>query len=298
MRIYNASIIILIFILSIVISLTSCQKSEKNDDCNGDCPLELWIIDFEPAWSPDGKTIAYAHNDTLSDSTGIYLVDTSGSNKRILFAGNSPTWSPDNKWIAFSYNAQIYKIRITGDSLTQLTTEGRNFFPSWSPDGQWIVYDRSDQPKGYGVWIMKNDSSENHSIGGGALPAWHPDGKIVIASVGISSISIETKFVLLYPFEAKTADTMSVVKGNENYYPQFSPDGTKIIFQSQPDGGEINVWIMNADGSNKNQLTNSGGYSPAWSTDGKRSIYTNSAKNNGRLWIMNADGSNKKQFTF
>ncbi|OQY27350.1 MAG: hypothetical protein B6244_10840 [Candidatus Cloacimonetes bacterium 4572_55] len=57
---------------------------------------------------------------------------------------NRPDWSPDGQWLAFMMNAQIYKVKADGDSLTQLTHEGRNFFPDWGPDGQWIAYDNTD----------------------------------------------------------------------------------------------------------------------------------------------------------
>lgn len=96
------------------------------------CPFDFRLTDFEPAWSPDGRTIAYVHADTTPGMAGIWLIDTNGTNNRIVVrsaGADSPCWSPDGRWIAFSYRAQIYKIVVYGDSSVQLTTEGRNFFP-------------------------------------------------------------------------------------------------------------------------------------------------------------------------
>lgn len=121
-----------------LLCLSTLNLTCKSDPISPQPPCIICLpgfraTDFQPAWSPDGKTIAYIHGDTTFESTGIYLIDTNGTNKRILFSSPSaysPTWSPDGEWIAFSDNAQIYKIKVNGDSLTQLTKFGNNFFPS------------------------------------------------------------------------------------------------------------------------------------------------------------------------
>lgn len=63
-------------------------------------------------------------------------------------------------------------------TLSQLTTEGRNFFPVWSPNGEWIAYDRSlpDTNSPAGIWVMKSDGMMKRALFGGAFPAWHPNG--------------------------------------------------------------------------------------------------------------------------
>lgn len=134
-----------------------------------DCPFDFRLTDFEPAWSPDGSTIAYVHGDTVSSLTGIWLTDTSGTNKQIIYASAraySPSWSPDGQWIAFSDGGDIYKIKLNGDSLTQLTDNGSNFFPAWSPDGQWIAYDSNNESNNgmNSIWIMNTNGAQNRRI--------------------------------------------------------------------------------------------------------------------------------------
>jgi Tol biopolymer transport system component len=99
-------------------------------------------IDREPAWSPDGETIAFVRGSTDPGVHGIYFINPDGENLRQIYTGNAgaPSWSPDGKWLAFHQGAQIYKMHVEKDSLVQLTFEGRNFNPSWGHDENWIVY--------------------------------------------------------------------------------------------------------------------------------------------------------------
>jgi len=238
---------------------------------------------------------------------GLWLINADGSSPRPLLKGNyfnSPTWSPDGQWLAFSVDAQIWKVKRNGDSLTQLTRAGRNFFPSWSPDGNSIAFDNTNcgsaleppPPNACGLLTMKNNGNEARLlVQYGRMPTWSPDGNH-IAFIGLRS-SV---------FRVKTSDSLQLNQLTflnpdewDNSYPKYSPDGTKILFTSQrSDDGRPQIWVMNADGTNRRQLTTTQGYTACWSPDGTRICYCDSRRANGRLWIMNSDGSNKRQLTF
>ncbi len=87
---------------------------------------------------------------------------------------------------------------------------------------------------------------------------------------------------------------------NKNTYsPAWSPDGSKIAYQTYADGNS-EVYVMNADGTGKTRLTYTpGGYSgePNWSPDGKQIVYTAYVNGGWRIWVMNADGSNPVQIS-
>ncbi len=96
------------FLFAIILAFGSCRD---NPVANKD--LDFRLTDFEPSWSPDGRTIAYVHGDTVNGKTGIYLINVDGTDNRIIYSSASaysPDWSPDGKWIAFSDNAQIFKV--------------------------------------------------------------------------------------------------------------------------------------------------------------------------------------------
>lgn len=84
--------------------------------------------------------------------------------------------------------------------------------------------------------------------------------------------------------------------------PAYSPDGTKILFESDRSGEYtedpnwpepiFDVWVVNADGSGEpRRLTTAEGQSPAWSPDGQQIAYSSSRDGNYEIWVENVDGT-------
>jgi dipeptidyl aminopeptidase/acylaminoacyl peptidase len=117
------------------------------------------IIDFEPAVSPDGSTIAFESVDRGGLIRAIYLMDRDGLNIRRLtppeLTAVNPQWSPDGKEVIFRthccnpQNNDLWVIRRDGSGLTRLTGNTQteyelwsyiNAAPSFSPDGRAVVF--------------------------------------------------------------------------------------------------------------------------------------------------------------
>ena len=123
--------------------------------------------DYEPAWSPDGKTSAF-----VSDRDGtpyIYLMDADGNNQQRLSKGDKgewePAWSPDGQKIAFVLSesttlTNIYIVNADGTHLHSLTNEtaGYNENPVWSPDGMMLAF-WSDRTGNHEIFIIKSDGT-------------------------------------------------------------------------------------------------------------------------------------------
>ena len=223
--------------------------------------------DLSPAWSPDGRWIAFE-----SDRDGdpeIYVMNADGSDIVQLTNNNKwnqgPAWSPDGRRIAFSSYGSIYVMNADGSDVVQLTSyRGIDVDPAWSPDGRRIAF-TSDRDGDYGIYVMNADGSgvirfTNNYFDG--HPAWSPDGR---------PIAFESNRDGDWEIYVMNADGSNVVQitNNGGGHPAWSPDGRRIAFHSNRDG-VTHIYVMNADGSNVVQLTNKGGRFPAWSPDGRR----------------------------
>jgi TolB protein len=262
-------------------------------------------IDYIPAWSPDGHTIAYCHYDSISSNSGIYLIDTNGTKKRKLTGEYTgcPDFSPDGNWITFC-SENIFKVKINGDSLMQLSNSRFAVGPSWSPNGDWIVYagNINDTSNYSGIWKVKPDTTERRLVGWDysadwSMPNWSNDGKIIV-------------FLKYFPGSGWEKEIVTMDSSGNNFfrityntftelYPRYSPDGGKIIFTMTLEPTvNTHVCTINTDGSGFTVLTDTCGFSADYSPDGESIVYSNYKNGSRSLWIMNKDGTNKRQLTF
>jgi RTX calcium-binding nonapeptide repeat (4 copies)/WD40-like Beta Propeller Repeat len=127
-----------------------------------------------PAWSPDGRSIAYA-----DPRDGIHVVAPDGTNDRRIAAGDRPAWSHDSSRLAYDRQGSIFVASADGSGERRLTAGER---ASWSPDGAWVGVLREGS-----AYLVRPDGSEERRIGPGEPIQWSPSGNDValLDSVGV-----------------------------------------------------------------------------------------------------------------
>jgi dipeptidyl aminopeptidase/acylaminoacyl peptidase len=236
--------------------------------------------DEDPAWSPDGKQIAFVSGRSGSllnpEALNIYVRDANGSNV-VRLTGQSknspldpitsyahPAWSPDGKKIAFGHGNAIYMMNADGTSLAKITDAyqpyANEISPSWSPDGTYITFaDDRDNNSSSDIYIIRTDGSGRKQLVRNfvieANPAWSPDGKKIIFA-GRAYLCTDCNLYIYvtylagaYPVKlAEYPSEIFLYKDMGNF--TWSPNGDRFALS---DTGAI--YIMNTDGSNLKYLT-------------------------------------------
>ena len=142
--------------------------------------------DTDPAWSPDGKRIAFTS--TRASLRQVYVMNDDGSGVTRLTTpvanAYRPAWSPDGSRIAFvsdrDGNTELYVIDANGTNERRLTKhQAADTDPAWSPDGAQIAFS-STRDGNFEIYVMNADGSGITRLtthpDPDAQPAWSPDG--------------------------------------------------------------------------------------------------------------------------
>ena len=205
-----------------------------------------------------------------------------------------------------SGNSDIYLIRTDGSERTQLTTApGNDFTPAWSPDGRQLVF-RTTRDSNDEIYIMNADGSGQTSLSRSLTteersPEWGPDGqRIALASLQGEILDVFILSVNPTKLNDNQTDWINLT-GNSlggDEYPAWSPDGTKIAFQSYRDGN-WEIYVMNTDGSEQTRLTDNPGEDtlPAWSPDSSGLVFNSATVGYTDIYVINVDGTGLTQLT-
>ena len=132
-----------------------------------------------------------------------------------------------------------------------------------------------------------------------ACPAWSADGKRIAWCHGVQA---QTGNIDVWTMKADGTEKFQVTDlGGRSFFPDFSPDGSKILFNSRPAGAtNFDLFTINPDGTGMVQLTSgpANEVNPAWSPDGAHIVFTSDLTGVGQVYVMDADGSDQVQLTF
>ena len=157
-----------------------------------------------PAWSPDGKRLAFVQGDRRGN-TDIMVLDLATGHVRRLTDGSGintePSWNPDGTQLAFTSDRegspQVYLMQSDGSNLRRLTNEGTyNASPAWSPNGAMIAYVSRFEGR-FDLFIYKLGEGKAYQITNNVntseSPAWSPDERqLVFTSNRFGSMQLFT----------------------------------------------------------------------------------------------------------
>jgi Tol biopolymer transport system component/imidazolonepropionase-like amidohydrolase len=251
-----------------------------------------------PTGSDDGLIAFYSHRD---GNVEIYTMRPDGSDQRRLtfneYDDYSPAWSPDGSRIAFlsdrddpnptrcGHNCfyQIYIINADGSAEHKVVeTEFAVHHPDWHPDGTRLSFDTEFNLQG-DIYVVNADGSGLQLlIEDGFWADWSPDGtQLVFASKRDGNVE-------LYVADADGSSQRRLTQNTRlDFFPAWSPDGRRIAFARLE---RKQIFVMNADGSDEQQLTHLGNAeNPAWSPDGTRIAFQSSSEGNFEIYTIDAE---------
>jgi Tol biopolymer transport system component len=254
-------------------------------------PFETWVPDF----SPDGKRITFCYGNVNGSGnliTEIYVMNVDGTGLAQITNDGLfdcfPRWSPDGRLIVFgrmspiTFQLVVASMRPDGSGKRELTTPYWGIARSgFTPDGERIVWETQQAGFTSVVWSMDWDGSHQKRLTparlkAGEVSAPSSDGKHIVFIDNQNIPPVLPNEIYGMNLDGTGIQRLTKPVGDSHdVLPNYSPDGTKIVFASDrmSSDGSLDLFTMNADGSNMTRIATGitvGGcadkncVSPAW----------------------------------
>ncbi len=271
---------------------------------------------FSPAWSPDGKQLAYLARSAAG--LGLFVADVSGKvAPRRVFIPQQPShweqgalsWSPDGRSLVFpdhpgtSASSSIFRLALDTLRLEPVTTpppgwEG-DLNPEYSPDGKKLAFTRASETAVRDIyWIsladgalhqLTQDRKDTNSL------AWRNDSRSIVFSsdrggkYSLWEIGLDQKEPQRLPVGTDDAFGPAVgPKAGELAYSQ----GTALWSIDQLSGEGATATLKTITASTEQDSA------PSLSPDGKAFVFQSQRSGNQEIWLASADGTKLRQLTF
>jgi TolB protein len=228
----------------------------------------------------------------------------------IVSSGPAATWSSRGGLIVFWWITpwpRLWSMHSDGTHRRLiLRTRDAAKRPRLSPDRQWVAFDGPSPGTSFGefdIQIVRLNGTARRTLTTGTdrdIDAqWSPDGTLL----SFTRIPPEGDFdwhnAWIWTVRPDGSDPRPLAPGLDG---RWSPDGTKLVLDAATDQGYSDLFVVDADGTGRRQLTATPQAEEAagWSPDGKKILFTRFwlSGRGSDVFVMNADGSNERRLTF
>ena len=292
---------------------------------------------YEPAFSPNGKLIAYIKGEQKgADLFESIMVVPADGGEPVLVSSmpgsghltDSPTWSPDGRMIAFPVgrdeNSELWIVPVSSDGrpeaeptkfdlnpIAEAKLRGKSVYKFMDPLGGWSRKNEIalllEKPEDSAIYRVPASGGRATLIGlDGRTPRWSPDGKRIYfrGRTNIESVAAEGGDEKSIPIRYKIPLIVWFPTGSN----EISKDGRSITFaggyhRNEERPGEVGIYTVPSQGGEARPValpTNGSPLSPSWSPDGKWIAYRIAGPEpDGRvgIWISPSDGGEAKELT-
>jgi len=258
-------------------------------------------------WSPDGKVLAFSEGSADSSSFRIALLSLADLTTRPLTSppvdkGDwGPAFSPNGSTVAFirtsapGYLGDLFVLPAKGGEPRQITFDNCHMYGlAWTKDGSDIVFS-SNRGGVASLWRISASGGTPRPVQGVGTPAYYPSISRNGDRLVYTQSSYSDNFWRLDLKHERSAQGLSVrvtsTRRGFNRRPSFSPDGKKIVFESDR-LGYSDIWYCDSDGSNCAQLTSLHGMAGTArvSPDGRDVAFEFGSQEHEEIYVVEVPG--------